>query len=459
MRKVISLQDVSFRFPDDEMPVFEHINFEVRAGERVVITGPSGCGKSSLLYLLNRLYPENCDGIVSGTVELFEKPASMYAPGEINRRIATVFQDPDSQFCMQTVEEELAFTLENVKVPTAEIDARIQKVLKETGLESFRDAVIQTLSGGQKQRVATACAWVLEPEILLLDEPLTHLDPVTAQDFVKWLKHLHEKGNLTVIAIDHQVDMWGDFFDREWQMVSGKRLEPAFTREPLRSGDVALSAKELAVEPIVSPVTFTLKKGEIAVLAGPNGSGKSTLLKALCGLKSTGGSVSPERIGYVPQSPEFLFITKSVREELSFGGGSGVDEVLKRLYLDDVSESNPFAVSHGQKRRTAIGAMLCDGRPVITMDEPTAGQDAAALRELENLIIARANEGVTFLIVTHDMNFADRIADSLLLLREGELSGPYQPQTVWENRKLLERHHLLAPSGGESCDQPHESFG
>lgn len=459
MHNAISLQNVSFRFPDDVEPVFEQLNFDVKPGERVVITGSSGCGKSTLLYLLNRLYPENCDGITSGHIELFGKGAADYAPGEINQRIATVFQDPDSQFCMQTVEEELAFTLENVGVPSEEINDRIQKVLKETGLESFRDAVIQTLSGGQKQRVATACAWVLEPEILLLDEPLTHLDPMTAQEFVTWLRDLHESRDLTVIAIDHQVALWDDFFDREWPMIDSKPVEPVITREPLQTEQIALTAKGLAVEPIVSPATFSLKKGEIAVLAGPNGSGKSTLLKALCGLKSTGGIVEPKRIGYVPQSPEFLFLTKSVREELLFGGGHGAEDILKRLYLDEVSESNPFAVSHGQKRRTAIGAMLCDGRPVIVMDEPTAGQDRAALRELENLITARANEGMTFLIVTHDMAFADRVADSLLLLHKGSLSGPFSPRKVWQDHQLLDQHRLCPPSGGDLHDQPYESFG
>ncbi|TFE01607.1 ABC transporter ATP-binding protein [Jeotgalibacillus salarius] len=459
MHNVISLEKVSFRFPEDELPVFEKVDLNVSAGERIVITGPSGCGKSSLLYLLNRLYPENCDGIVSGKVELFKKAAAEYAPGEINQRIATVFQDPDSQFCMQTVEEELAFTLENVKVPVGKIDERITRVLQETGLEDFRHSVIQTLSGGQKQRVATACAWVLEPEVLLLDEPLTHLDPVTAKEFVAWLRELHQTRDLTVIAIDHQVELWDGFFDREWQMAPAKVSSRIVKREPVHAGKIALSAKALAVSPILSPISFSLHQGEIAVLAGPNGSGKSTLLKALCGLKSTGGSVEPKRIGYVPQSPEFLFLTKSVRDELAFGGGDQVDEMIERLYLKPVSEAHPFAVSHGQKRRVAIGAMLCDGRPVIVMDEPTAGQDAAALTELENLIKARANEGVTFLIVTHDMNFAHRTAETLLLLKNGQLSGQFKPSAVWQNAQLLNAHRLCAPSGGVRFASPHESFG
>ncbi|WP_244093907.1 ABC transporter ATP-binding protein [Jeotgalibacillus sp. R-1-5s-1] len=461
MPDVIDLQNVSFQFPESEKPLFSRLDFHVKQGEKVVITGPSGCGKSSLLYLLNRLYPANCDGILSGSVTLFGRDASEYEPGEINKRIATVFQDPDSQFCMPTVEEELTFTLENAKVPAGEMDQRITAVLEETGLSDFRHAVIQTLSGGQKQRVATACAWIMEPDILLLDEPLTHLDPVTAKEFVAWLNKLHASRDLTVVAIDHQVALWDGFFDREWQMEAPKQERPQVLRQVSSEAAVSLEVHELAVSPILSPVSFSLKEGSIGVLAGPNGSGKSTLLKALCGLKSTGGSVKPDRIGYVPQSPEFLFLTKSVREELAFGGGSNVDQMLERLYLNEVADAHPFAVSHGQKRRVAIGAMLCDGRPVIVMDEPTAGQDAAALQELESLLVEQASEGVTFLIVTHDMNFAARVADQVLLLREGQLTGIFTPEKVWQDEKLLCEHRLLPPAGGEryaAVASPHESF-
>src|SRR5690606_7535870 len=92
---ILAMKDVSFRFPDDSEPTLSAITFSIKRGERVAISGPSGSGKSTLLYLLNRLYPANCDGIVEGETHLFGKPAESYAPGEINHRIATVFQDPD----------------------------------------------------------------------------------------------------------------------------------------------------------------------------------------------------------------------------------------------------------------------------------------------------------------------------------------------------------------------------
>ena len=121
--------------------------------------------------------------LLSGSVKLFGRDSLSFNPGEMNHRVATVFQDPDAQFCMQTVEEELAFTLENLNVKRDEMDGRIEEVLELTGLTDFRHSVIQKLSGGEKQRIATACALIMEPEVLLLDEPISHLDPYTAKKY------------------------------------------------------------------------------------------------------------------------------------------------------------------------------------------------------------------------------------------------------------------------------------
>ncbi|MGN7388656.1 ABC transporter ATP-binding protein [Sporosarcina sp. SAFN-015] len=446
MHEVIQFDNVSFRYPDDDDWIFEDLSFSVGSGEKVVITGPSGSGKTTMLYLCNRLYPENCDGIVKGTVTLFDKESKSYSPGEVNHRIATVFQDPDAQFCMLTVEEELAFTLENLKVDRAEMDRRIQDVLELTGLTNFRHSVIQQLSGGEKQRIATACALIMEPEILLLDEPISHLDPYTAKQFIIWLDELQRKRSLTVLAIEHRLDLWGDFFDREIQLEQTASAIPMMKRASSKQESQALKANRVSTD-FLKEVSFTLNKGEVTVLAGPNGSGKSTLLKALCGLIPANGTVHPSHVGYVPQSPEFLFVTKTVREEIAFGGGTTADELLERLQLTKVADAHPFAVSHGQKRRVAIAAMLCDGREIIMMDEPTSGQDAASMVELFRLIDERAKEGTTFLIVTHDMEFAFHVADSILIMKDGALTGKFNADEVWRDVKLLASHRLLQPKG------------
>ncbi|WP_432360936.1 ABC transporter ATP-binding protein [Sporosarcina sp. UB5] len=447
MPEVIRFDNVSFRYPDDEEWIFEDLSLSINRGEKVVITGPSGSGKTTLLYLCNRLYPENCDGVVKGSVTLFNKESHSYSPGEVNHRIATVFQDPDAQFCMPTVEEELAFTLENLNVAREEMDGRIGDVLELTGLTEFRHSVIQQLSGGEKQRIATACALIMEPEVLLLDEPISHLDPYTAKQFIDWLDELQKKRSLTIFAIEHRLDLWGAFFDREIQLARINDTDHITKRLSSKQELLSLEVKKVGTESFLKDVSFTLNQGEVAILAGPNGSGKSTLLKALCHLIPTNGTVSPSNLGYVPQSPEFLFVTKTVREEIAFGGGARVEELLDRLQLATVACAHPFAVSHGQKRRVAIAAMLCDGREIILMDEPTSGQDAASMSELFKLIDERAKEGTTFLIVTHDMEFAFHVADSILLMKDGALTGKVNANQVWQDEQLLATHHLLQPKG------------
>ncbi|PSL41862.1 energy-coupling factor transport system ATP-binding protein [Planomicrobium soli] len=467
-KDVFTLRDVSFRFPEDDKEILNGVSFTIREGDRVTISGPSGCGKSTLLYLLNRLYPENCDGIVTGDIRLFGKKSEVYAPGEINHQVATVFQDPDSQFCMPTVEEELAFTLENLQVPRIEMESRIRDVLELTRLSALRHTVIQSLSGGMKQRVATACALVMKPEVLLLDEPLSHLDPLTAQQFITWLEGLHKEVGLTIVAVEHRLDLWGSFFDREISMDHSGRIiadgpfrrkTPIFytRRASAVETEPALSVDAVSVkiknETLLFPLSFQAKRGEVVVIAGPNGSGKSTLLKSLCGIyKRSSGTVEPERVGYVPQSPEFLFLEKTIEKELRYSGfasSSEVESLLHRLALEHLKDAHPFSVSHGQKRRVAIGAMLADNRKVILMDEPTSGQDASCLQELFELIHERVQEGISFLIVTHDMEFAAAAANSVILIKDGRMTGKFAASEIWQDAPLLASHQLLPPKGAD----------
>ncbi|MFC4353786.1 ABC transporter ATP-binding protein [Chryseomicrobium palamuruense] len=452
VREAIVFQNVTFAYPEEEeKQILDQISFTIHAGEKWLIKGPSGCGKSTLFYLVNGLYPDVCDGIVSGERTLFGEPYASFLPGQVSQQIATVFQDPDSQFCMPTVEEELAFTLENRSVPRDEMDGEITRVLEETGLTAFRNRVIQTLSGGEKQRVATACALLMKPSIFLLDEPLAHLDPVTARDYVEWFGDLQKRNGWTVLVIDHQADVWGDFFDVVYELSSIHSSEKS--RESYRPKPITTRFEytaRLAALPIVKEAEIHLVGGEITVLAGPNGSGKSTLLKALAGIIRSSGSRSMDAIGYVPQSPEFLFLTPSVRGEVQFGGGKNTDSLLALLQLESVADANPFAVSQGQKRRTAVAAMLNDGHPVLLLDEPTAGQDSFALSQLEYALKVVAAEGNALLVVTHDMAFASRIANHLLLMKNGEVQGPFCPDKVFSSPDILEAYRLLAPKGSDT---------
>ncbi|WP_088006870.1 ABC transporter ATP-binding protein [Indiicoccus explosivorum] len=463
---VISLENVSFRFPDKERNTLQNLSFEVRSGERVVISGVSGSGKSSLLYLLNRLYPENCDGVLTGNIRLFGKPAAAYTPGEICKKTATVLQDPDAQFCMPTVEQELAFTLENLEIGWTEMEAIIRDSLELTGLTPFRHAVIQTLSGGMKQRVALACAIAMQPEVLVLDEPIAHLDPHSASAFIRLLDELQKTRGWTVIVVEHRLELWEGFFERELVLDRNGALQadrpftapsaPPFPSKQTRAfEETALNMQNVSVSingtRILREISFTAAAGEIIVIAGPNGSGKSTLLKVLCGIVPIDtGELAEVAAGYVPQSPEYLFMTQRVADELAYSGLSTAEEIqnsARRLGLLSIWDSHPFAVSHGQKRRVATGAMIADKRQVLLMDEPAAGQDAEALLELAALVTEQAKSGMAVVIVTHDMAFAAAVADSVLLMKDGRLSRKFRPATLWHEPDVLNAYHLVSPEG------------
>lgn len=466
---IIDFNEVSFRFPEDQTPIFTGVSFSIDAGERIVLVGPSGCGKSTLLYLMNRLYPSNCDGILDGSITLFHEDATSYKPGEINQKIATVFQDPESQFCMPTVEQEMAFTLENFgHISRLEMESRITNTLSTLGLTHLRKATIQTLSGGMKQRVATACALLMEPEVLLLDEPLAHLDPLTARQYVEWLNELQVSKSMTIVVVEHRLDLWGTFFSRAFH-VSGSFITEdhpvsSAIAFPKRSSsmeeEVIFEAHQISVsinnQKLLQNVSMKLHRGEIAVLAGPNGCGKSTFLKTICGIynKSEGSINCVGHLpGYVPQSPEHLFVTQRVSEEIRFSNHSSneqISDIMERLRLDEIQDAHPFSVSHGQKRRVVIGAMLADQRPVLLLDEPTSGQDESALLELFYLLDMQAKEGISILIVTHDMSFAKAIADTIYLMKDGELTGRFDTHHFWNQTALLSDHQLVAPVGDYS---------
>src|SRR5699024_7069115 len=152
-------------------PILKNINLSIGNNETILFIGPSGSGKSTLSLCLNGLYPDAVEGWKKGTVYYRGQDVATYEKGEINKDIGVVFQDPESQFCMVTVENELAFTMENIKVPREEMKHRMTKILQEVGLENELYRPIHELSGGQKQRVALASVLLLEPSLLILDEP------------------------------------------------------------------------------------------------------------------------------------------------------------------------------------------------------------------------------------------------------------------------------------------------
>jgi energy-coupling factor transporter ATP-binding protein EcfA2 len=210
----IVVEDLSFRYQGRRRPTFERLSFSVAAGETLLVLGPSGCGKSTLALCLNGLIPHGVPGELSGRVVVAGHDVRETPVATLARTAGLVFQDPDAQFCMLRADDEVAFGLENLNVPRAEMDARIERALDQVGLGEARRARIDRLSGGGRQRLALACVLAMEPEILIFDEPTSNLDPAGAEEVFANVARLKAAGRHTIVIVEHRLDHLISLVDR-----------------------------------------------------------------------------------------------------------------------------------------------------------------------------------------------------------------------------------------------------
>jgi energy-coupling factor transport system ATP-binding protein len=215
-------QDVSFAYLGAVSAALRHVDLAVAAGEVVLITGASGCGKSTLALALCGLIPSRVHGELRGRVTFEGRPLTGLKPHEASQLVGMVFQNPNLQLICQTVQSEVAFGPENLALPQPEIAARVEWCLAVTGMSGMRKASVVTLSGGQKQRTAIAATLAMRPRILVLDEPLSDLDPVGAQEVLGTLRRLARDEGTGVIIIEHRVDEVAPWADRVVLMDGGR---------------------------------------------------------------------------------------------------------------------------------------------------------------------------------------------------------------------------------------------
>ncbi len=241
MNPELVASDISFAYFGASTAALRHINFGVAAGEVVLITGASGCGKSTLALALCGLIPSRVHGQLRGGVTFGGKPLTGLPPHETSQLVGLVFQNPNLQLINQTVVSEVAFGPENLALPQPEIAARVEWCLDVTGMAGMRRAGTVTLSGGQKQRTAIAATLAMRPRILVLDEPLSDLDPVGAQEVLGTLRRLARDEGTGVVIIEHRVDEVAPWADRVVLMDDGRVLLDQPPR--VAWGDSAIWAK------------------------------------------------------------------------------------------------------------------------------------------------------------------------------------------------------------------------
>ncbi len=505
----VLVRDLSYRYRIRKEFALQGCSFQAGPGDIVLIAGASGSGKTTLMRCINGLIPRSyTGGQLQGTIRLAGQDPTPLSLAQISRMVGTVLQDPEKQIIGAYVLNDVAFGLENLAVPRPEMLRRIQEVLDFLEMSHLRDRPTTELSGGEKQKVAIAGVLAMEPDILLLDEPLASLDPASAQETLALIRRLADTGK-TVLLIEHRVEdamairpshalfleegrqrFFGPLEGflqvadpRDVKLPAPHALRILAQRDPLpappRRSRQPHAAPLATLEdvtfgysperPVLHQVSLSIHPGDVLAILGPNGAGKSTLLRHLIGLvhpqqgRATVAGQDTRRltvaeiarhVGYVFQSPTHMLFAPTVREELSFGPRNlgfpperieaNVRRALQIVDLEGYEDTSPLALSFGQQRRVGIAAILTMEPRLLLMDEPTAGQDYRHYTEFMDAIVQMPFEAVAF--ITHDVDLAVRYANRVVLLADGRILADGPPEEVLADDHLLARCRLRPTS-------------
>ena len=409
------------------------------------------------------LYPSSKGILSKGEVVLFGKDINEYTPEKRAKYIMMMFQNADTQFCMDIVKDEIIFCLENIAFPVEKMDEVVDRVLNETGIEYLRDRKISSLSGGEKQKLSLACVLAVEPKIIVLDEPFANVDYESSQEIVNILKNINRDKEVTIIAVDHRISLWKDidytllhlgkgcsFVDKNIDkylvdIIDEEEYKKNYLKKCEKFKDRAdsIEIQKLKIayekESLLEEINIKIKEGSITSIIGKSGAGKTSLLKAIAGIsKISSGNIKIfgtdikkikekifiNTIGIVFQNPQNQFITYKVIEEIMFTLKKRypkenekillekAENLLKEFELYRYRNFSPFSLSQGQQRKLAVLSMLGAGQKIILCDEPTYGQDNKTSIEIMEFLKRKAEEDrITVVMVSHDRNLVLKYSD------------------------------------------------
>ncbi len=232
---VIETKGLTYMYPGGTKRALENVSITIEKGEFVVLTGPSGCGKTTLCRCFNGLVPHFYGGKLEGEVLVTDLRVSEHPVQELARHVGLVFQNPENQLFALFVEKDVAFGLENLGVSRDEIRKRVDWALEMTGIEDLRERAPHELSGGQQQRVAIACVLAMQPDVMVLDEPTSFLDPLGAQKIFEVISELNKKLGITVVLVEHRLDLASRYSNHVVVMDEGRVVLDGEPREVFNS--------------------------------------------------------------------------------------------------------------------------------------------------------------------------------------------------------------------------------
>ncbi len=228
---VIETKGLMYTYPSGTKRALEDVSITIERGEFVVLTGPSGCGKTTLCRCFNGLVPHFYGGKLEGDVLVTGLNVHEHSIYELARHVGLVFQNPENQLFALSVEKDVAFGLENLGVPRDEMKKRVDWALQTTDIEDLRERAPHELSGGQQQRVAIASVLAMQPNVMVLDEPTSFLDPLGAQRIFEVINELNKNLGITVVLVEHRLDLAARYADHVIIMDEGRVMLDGKPRE------------------------------------------------------------------------------------------------------------------------------------------------------------------------------------------------------------------------------------
>ncbi len=507
--EILRIENFNFSYPkmsEDAVDknALTNINLSVQGGEFVLVCGLSGSGKTTLLRQIKPTLAAH--GKRSGAIyfkgELHEELDQRRESSEIG----FVQQNPENQIVTDKVWHELAFGLESLGMDQQTIRLRVGEIASFFGMEHWFYNNVKELSGGQLQMVNLASILAMQPDLLLLDEPTSQLDPIAAGEFFQAVKKINDELGITVILSEHRL---GDVYSLADRVVyledgeivfdggardfgkslvgidkpivdslpiptqiftktNGKGICPITIGEGKRwlgeigivEGNENISEKTVQSkyetvismenisfryskdgEDVIKNISMDIPENRITCIMGGNGAGKTTTLKLLAGLespirgkiydyserrKSKGHLV--DGLAMVPQNPKTLFVKKTVGRDLEeMGSGSAeeirelADKYAELFQLTELLHQHPYDISGGEQQRLAIAKVMMSKPMILFMDEPTKGMDGAFKKVFAGMLYKLIEDGVTILIVSHDLEFCAEVADMCYLFFKGEV--------------------------------------
>lgn len=495
----IKIENFSFTYPDEKTKALDNISLCINEGEFITVCGKSGCGKSTLLRSLKPpVAPSgNKNGIIYFHGENIEKIPERTSCS----KIGFVLQNPSTQIVTDKVWHELAFGLESLGLNNTEIRLRVSEMASFFGIGGWFHKKVSELSGGQKQLLNLASVMAMHPEVIILDEPTSQLDPIAAQEFLSMLSRINKELGTTVILSEHRLEdafpvsdkivvmengkvifydapekavslSENDMFDafpaamrvyasaadgapcpisvrggREWLMAKQNDLKPVQipenentpTETVIDINDVYFRYEKLQSN-VIKGASAKIKKGEVFAIMGENGCGKSTLLSLINNrLKAQHGKIKINgKTAMLCQNPELLFVKNTVYEDLFeiLPDKEEIENVMQLCEIGHLRARHPYDLSGGEQQKAAIAMMLLLKPDILLLDEPTKGLDAHFKINFANILEKLKTNGVTIVMVSHDVEFCAAYTDRCALMFDGGIIGTADARAFFSEKSF-----------------------